>query len=323
MKTPHRIVLTLPLAIALLTGCSRPGTLSGPQDPGATPTTNDQAQVSAALADEPFYVDDEVSESADQTSMQGSEPASASGEAGVLGAEAAIRPLAFWRNIRSVERKLEFEYLDNDQDGRPTTAVVTIHKFFLGTFNILVGDQVPEGSPPAGHVIHKPLADHGVRRVMLKRVAVPDEATDRRAWRVVATSGIRITSREALTRIESLRVQSGALDTTITDPLAFFRLRSIIRLDPLADVTLTATTRRADDVVLLYLRDHRRPFHNNGDNTYTARFRVPDRTGLHHVGVNALSNGTLFDDTAPYDSQSWIEPYRVHPLVIAAGTPSD
>ena len=33
----------------------------------------------------------------------------------------------------------------------------------------------------------------------------------------------------------------------------------------------------------------------DGDNTYTATFQVPDRTGLHHVGVNALSHGTLFD----------------------------
>ena len=320
MKTPHRLALTLPLAIALLTGCSRQGTLSGPQDPGATPPTGDQAQVSAALAAEPSYVDDEVSESGDQTSTQGM---TASDDAGLMGAQAAIRPLAFWRNIRSVERKLEFEYLDNDEQGRPTTAIVTIHKFFLGTFNILVGDQVPEGSPPTGHVIHKPLADHGIRRVMLKRVPATDPDSAHREWRIVATSGIKITSREAVTRIESLRIQSGALDTTITDPLAFFRLRSIIKLDPLGDVTLTATTRSADDVVLLYLRDQRRPFHNNGDNTYTARFRVPDRTGLHHVGVNALSNGTLFDDTAPYDSQSWIEPYLVHPLVIADGTPGD
>ena len=52
-------------------------------------------------------------------------------------------------------------------------------------------------------------------------------------------------------------------------------------------------------------------------------FQAPDRLGLHHVGVNALSNGTLYDDTARYDSQSWITPYRVHPLVLADGTPSD
>ncbi|MGH7731131.1 MAG: hypothetical protein ACRENJ_07765 [Candidatus Eiseniibacteriota bacterium] len=319
MKTQPGIALTLPLVIALLAGCSRQGTLSGPQDPG---TGTDEAEVASALAAEPSYVDDEVSESADQTTLEAS-ASPASGGAGVYGTEAAIRPLGFWRQIRSVERKFEFAFADTDTTGRPTTAIVTVHKFMLGSFNILVGDEVPEGSPPQAHVIHKPLADHGVRRLLLKRVPAPDATSRRGVWRVVATSGVRITSRGAATRIESLRVQSGPLDTTITEPLAFFRLRAIIKLDPLADVTLTATTLRNDDVVLLYLRDRRVRFHNNGDNTYSARFRVPDRTGLHHVGVNALSNGTLFDDVAPYDSQSWIEPYLVHPLQLAEGTPAD
>ncbi len=321
MKTPHGIVLTLPLMIALLTGCSRRGTLSGPESPGTTGAGADQAEVASALAADPSFVDDEVSEVADQTALEAS--ASASADAGLSSTEAAIRPLAFWRQIRSVERKFEFAFADTDSTGRPTTAVVTAHRFMLGTFNILVGDEVPEGSPPQAHVVHKPLADHGVRRLLLKRVPVPDAASDRRAWRLVATSGVKITSREARTRIESLRVQSGPLDTIITEPLAFFRLRRMLKLDPLADVTLTATTLREDDVVLLHLRDHRGRFHNNGDKTYSATFRVPDLTGLHHVGVNALANGTLFDDAAPYDSQSWIEPYLVHPLQLAEGTPLD
>jgi hypothetical protein len=317
MTTPHRSLPLLTLLIALLTGCAKQGT---PTDPQASGTTSaDEAAVAATLAAEPVYVDDEVSESADQTRIEST--TSASGQAGVA---AAIRPITFWRNIRSVERRFEFAFADSDSTGRPTTAVVTVHRLMRGTFNILVGDEVPEGSPPAGHVIQKPLADHAVRRVLLKRVRTADAELDRRrGWRVVATSGVKITSRDAQTRIESLRVQSGPLDTTITNPLEFFRLRAMLKLDPLADVTLTATTLRSDDVVLLYMRDRRARFQNNGDNTYTITVRVPDRTGLHHVGVNALSNGTLFDDQAPYDSQTWIEPYLVHPLVIADGTPLD
>ena len=321
MKTPPGIALILPLMITLATGCSRQGTLNGPQDPGATGSGSDKADVASALAAEPAYVDDEVSESADRTSLEAS--TSASTDAGTLGAGSAIRPLTFWREIRSVERKFEFAFGDTDLTGRPTTAIVTAHRFMLGTFNILVGDEVTEGSPPEAHVIRKRLADHAVRRLLLKRVPVTDATSNRRPWRIVATSGVKITSRGAVTRIESLRIQSGPLDTTITDPLAFFRLRAMIKLDPLADVTLTATTLRSDDVLLLHQRDHRVRFQNNGDNTYSVTFRVPDRTGLHHVGVNALSNGTLFDDVAPYDSQSWIEPYIVHPLELAEGTPTD
>ena len=318
MKAPHRLALTLPLLLALLSGCSRQGTLNAPGDP-AVATSQDQADVASAIAANPSYVDDDVSESPDQMSFDSAGPVG--GGDGTLSVETAIRPLTFWRDIRDVERRFEFAFSDTDSTGRPTTAVVVVHKLFRGSFNILVADDVPEGNPPSAHVIHKPLADHWVRRLLLKRV--PLENSDRTVWRVVATSGVKITSRDAVTQIQSLRIQSGTLDETIDNPLAFFRLRAILKLDPTAEVTITATTLRNDDVVLLYLRDHRVRFHNNGDNTYTATFGVPDRTGLHHVGVNALSNGTLFDDVAPYDSQTWITPYLVHPLELAAGTPTD
>lgn len=316
MHAPQRFALTLPFLL-ILAGCSSQGTVSAPNDPasGASP---DEAEVASAVAASPEYVDDDLSDSPDQTSL--GTPAER-GAVGTMSAQAAIRPLAFWRQIRDVDRRFEFAFADTDSTGRPTTAIVTIHKLFNGSFNILVGDEVPEGNPPQAHVIHKPLADRWVRRVMLKRV--PLENSDRRAWRVVATTGVKITSRDAETRITSLRIQSGDLDTTIEDPLAFFRLRAILKLDPAAEVTLTATTLRNDDVVLLYLRDRRMRFRNNGDNTYTATFGVPDRQGLHHVGVNALSHGTLFDDEAPYDSQSWITPYVVHPLDLAADIPTD
>ncbi|HKQ57908.1 MAG TPA: hypothetical protein VJY35_08555 [Candidatus Eisenbacteria bacterium] len=308
--------LALLLLIALLTGCASRGDLTGPDGSGAA--NPDQSEVAAEMAANPGYVDDEVSEAADPTTLEGQAEASAATDPATI--DAAIRPLTFWREIRDVQRRFEFAFVDTDSVGRPTTAIVTVHKLITGTFNILVADETPEGSPPAAHVIHKRLADHGVRRVLLKRVRLPE--SDRRAWRVVATSGVRITSRDAKTRIESLRVQSGALDTTITDPLAFFRLRAMLKLDPQAEVTLTATTLAENDVVLLYLRDRRARFTNHGDRTYSITFRVPDRTGLHHVGVNALSHGTLFDDQAPYDSQAWIEPYLVHPLELAAEIPN-
>jgi len=321
MKPPYRLALALPFLLAVLTGCSKQGAMSPTTDPAAGASA-EQAEVASTLAADPSYVDDEVSESPDQTTLDAPAATSTSGARSAT-IDAAVRPLTFWREIRNVERRFEFAFADTDTTGRPTTCVVTVHKHITGTFNLLVGDDVPEGSPPSAHVIHKPLVDNAVRRVLLKRVRVDEPFRDRGAWRVVATSGVRITSRSAQTRIESLRIQSGALDTTITEPLAFFRLRHVIQLDPLADVTLTATTLRNDDVTLLYLADRRVRFHNNGDNTYSITFRVPDREGLHHVGVNALSNGTLFDDELPYDSQSWIEPFIVHPLQLAADTPID
>jgi hypothetical protein len=76
-------------------------------------------------------------------------------------------------------------------------------------------------------------------------------------------------------------------------------------------VTLTATTGSASDVVLFYGHDVRRRFTNNGDGTFTFTFTAGRFIGLRNFGVDALSHGTLFDDTAPYDSNAWILPYVV------------
>src|SRR5262249_31979621 len=152
------------------------GRLAGPQ--GSATGVPDQAEVANELAANPSYVDDDVSESAAQTSIDAATP-SASGSASV---EAAVPPLTFWRTIRSVERTFEFAFADPDTTGRPTRAIVTVRKHMTGSFNILVSDQVPEGNPPQSHVIHKPLVDNGVRRILLRRVRLTD---DRSAWRVV------------------------------------------------------------------------------------------------------------------------------------------
>jgi len=314
MQSRLPLVTMLALLTGLASSCSTQNNVSGPG--GASTASQDQAEVSSAMADNPSYVNDDVSESPDQAQVGASAVA---GDA-TLSAQLAIRPLFFWRDIRRVERTFDFDFRDPDSTGRPTAAVVTAHRFMQGSFNLVVADNVPEGSPPSSHVISKPLADNAVRRILLRRVLLPDSS---RRWRVVAISGVKITSRAATSRLDSLRVQSGATDTTLVNALAFFRLRGLLKLDAGAQVTLTAYTPRLDDVVLLYLRDHRVAFHNNGDGTYTVTFAAPDLPDLHHLGVNVLAHGTLFDDTAAYDSQAWIEPYLVHPILIADGTPDE
>jgi hypothetical protein len=89
-------------------------------------------------------------------------------------------------------------------------------------------------------------------------------------------------------------------------------------VDPLADITITATTLKPDDIVLLLSRERRMRLHANGDNTYTGTFKTPWVMGCRHVGVNALSNGTLFDKDAPYDSETWILPYLLKGSPLAA-----
>jgi hypothetical protein len=326
MRSNILLTASLLAAAGLIAGCGK-NTVSSPVARSDTPSSVDQAQVASVVAMEPEVVEDGQFESADTTGLG---PGAGTGTTGAL---AAVDPLSFWRVITNVERRFEFAFADSDSTGRPTTAIVTVHKALAGRFNVLTGVRGSDGTviDSLTRIVRKPLADHWVRRILLKRIPVADASGS--AWRVVATSGARVTSRDATTRITTLRVQTAGLDTTVTDPLRFFFLRRILRLEPGAPVTLTVTTLRSDDVVVMCRFGHRFRFRNNGDNTYTGVWWVPDprvgpgprpgpgRPPVFHFGVNALSHGTLFDDQAPYDSQAWLLPAVVAPDQVPDALP--
>jgi len=303
---------TLPVAALLalavgLAGCGAGGTTA--PDVGIS---QDESDVSMAIASDPELVDDGLIEAADATGLD-AEPGGAALRSGA-GAEALIHPLNFWRHINQVQRRYEFAFADTDSTGRPTRVVVTIHKLMSGSFNIAAGPSDPASATDSARIVRKRLQDEWTRRVMLERGEDRLRRRGERLWRIVASSGVQVTSRVAdapRTRIRSMRVQTAGLDTTLTDPLALMRLRNVLKFDPDADVELTVTTDAPDDVVLLLHREARFRFHSNGDNTYSGKWHAPLREGFRHVGVNALSHGTLFDDEAPYSSQAWIVPYVV------------
>lgn len=312
MKATYRFAIALFIVAGLSSGCGKK--TSTPLSPvgGSSGTpANDQAEASSAMAAAPELIEDGVFESRDQGTL----PAGPGGFA-------AIRPLMYWRNIMSVDRSFEFAFADTDTTGRPTTAVVTFHKLLRGSFNIATGARPEVSTSDSLLIVHKPLADHWVRRVLLKRVRSDGDNDDRnRRWRIAASSGVEVTSRSATTRILSLRITTADRETTITDPLAFFRLRQIMAFDAGDSVRLTVTTERNDDVVVLMSRGLRAMFRNNGDNTYSGVWRSPPLQGVNHLGVNAFSHGTLFDDTLPYDSQAWILPFLVRPTELASFLP--
>ncbi len=322
IRVPLSIGLTLALAAALLSGCGKTGTPLSPASTG-NGAAADQAQISDAMAGTPQLIEDGVYESPDQTTL---------GAGGTPGATALIHPLRYWRHITDVRRTFEFTFSDTDSTGRPTKALVTIRKVMRGTFNILTDlapdDSLPPDSATIGRV-RKPLADLWVRHVLLRRVR--DGGSGDPQWKVAGISGVEVTSFDPRTtaaapafgdtRIVKLRIQSASGDATIEDPLRPLVLRSLPIFDAGEDMTLTVTTLRNDDVVVLVRPGDHRRFHNNGDDTYTLFWHASLEAGVRHVGVNALSNGTLFDDAKPYDSQTWILPYRVAPGDIAEFMP--
>jgi hypothetical protein len=319
MKSPLTLGLALVLVAGALSGCSKKTSLTDPTtSPGGPGSSVDQAQVSSALAASPDLVEDGVYEDPAQTTL----------DAGGAGSYALLHPLRFWRTINSIDRTFQFAFSDTDSTGRPTTVRVTYNKYLRGQFDILdlvSGDASAPRDSDSLQVVRKRLADHWVRHILLKRLKLSDG--DAPAWHIAATSGVQVTSFAPAspntnpaygnTRIQSLRVQASGLDTTITDPLAMFRLRRLLRFEGDGPVTLTATTGANDVVVVLMWAGLRFRFHPNGDGTYTATWTTPMFAHVGHLGVNALSHGTLFDDTAPYDSQAWILPFVVAPTELA------
>jgi hypothetical protein len=321
-----RSIVPLLLLTGVLAGCSKKNPTSAV--PSGT-TGDEQAKISAVLATQPALLNDGVSDASDITPFSltlagGAQPAS------------AIQPLRFWRTITSRERTFEFAFSDTDSTGKPTSAIVTIHTKLKGRFNILIGVPGSDSTPMDSTLktIHKPLEDERVRRVLLRRVTAsegwhnrydgePGEEDDHEsAWKIVGTSLARMTSPDAATQIQSVRLQSGTVDTTITDPLSFFRLRRLPCIMARDSVMVTVTTLRNDDVVVFMSASRRFRFHNNGDNTYTGVWRTGlFFHGLNQVGVNALSNGTVFDDQAAYDSDAWIVPHTFFPESLAEFLP--
>jgi hypothetical protein len=304
--TAHPLfVLTLALT---LSGCDRAGA------PTAPAGSADEAEITAALAASPEVQDETAFDSNEEAQMIANSPFAG-------GTLAAIQPLRFWRRIADVDRRFSFEFSDPDSTGRPTRAVVTVRRTLRGAFIILAGpaaDLLDAAHCDTTHLVRKRLLDHGTRRILLVRVSEPARA--RCSWKVAASSGAVIVSdpRDQAPVIQSVRVETANLDTTITEPLAFWFLRRIPKLEAGGKVRVTVTTAAVDDAVWLLRLGHKVPLVSQGDGTHVGEFTVGDEPGLRHVAVNALAHATLFDDAAPYRSRAWVLPYAVRAEELAA-----
>src|SRR5262245_5329220 len=166
----HRLRLTLVVLAALaLAGCGR---TSAPVQATGGVTGSDDAQVASAIAGNPDAVNEDVYQ-------QSSEPQPLEQGGGL----AAIRPLQFWRTITEVQSAIDTQFGPPGPDGRPTTALVTIHRRLLGTFNIAALAVTPDDT--TREVVHKPLEDLWARQVALVRVITAEYPDGR--WRLAGT----------------------------------------------------------------------------------------------------------------------------------------
>lgn len=321
MKKLLASALGLLLVAAVLSGCgksSKPASPLGSNGGNNGSTAVDVARVNDQVATNPGVVDENVYETSSPTGMDASSSTFA-----------AIRPLRWWRTVETSERNVDTQFSDPDSLGRPRAALVTITRHLVGQLHIAFGDTT--ATDTSIKVITKPIDELWTRKLALHRFrfeardSSDDDDHDERAdddrdgWRIVGVSGVRVVSKAATTHIASIRIQSGSRDTTITDPLALARVRHVCWLAAMQPVTVTVTTGRNDDIVFLYRFMNRHRLKNNGDGTYSITFTDVDFGGLHHFGVNAFSKGTLYDDTAPYDSDAWLLPFAARLLDAEIG----
>jgi hypothetical protein len=318
--------------VAVLAGCSNesnPVADLGGSDPAETYASSAGVQSTAeAMPAEEFEIDTYADGEMAKEDIADPSFAAAIGVSGSLQAE--IDPMFWFRLIRSHERRYVIEITNPDSVTR--VAHVRIVDRLLGTFNVITEPDSLDSLDVRGEWIRKRLADRSVRKAVFVRHRIvrdgedEDEDGDRvddedgedglrdgwSRWFLRAVSGAEITSDDGTRAIRSLRLVSGDVDVTVTDPLELQRRREILRLPAASPVHVTVTTGDPTDVVVFYARWGRMRLHKMDDGTFQGRFRTPEAGGgLRHVAVNALSRGTLFDDVAPYDSKAWSLPFVV------------
>jgi len=287
-------LFALALAVA---GCSKSPTSPTSLLPGGTAAQ--QAAVASVVVSTPSILSDSLMD-------VGSTPALLDAGQARNGVAAAVIPRYWWRSISSIDRSFAFAFSDSDSAGVPRQADVTITRHMLGQLNFFKALASDSMKLDSANVVHKPIDETAVRHVRLRRMAAGTSAT--KAWFVTGASAEAIASNPATESIQSVRVQATGLDTTLTDPAALWTLPQLFHIAPGDSLSLTATTSHTDDVVLCYWHDRRERFHANGDGTYSFKLRLPptEYGRTRFIGVNALSHGTLYDDTLPYDSAAWV-----------------
>lgn len=214
-----------------------------------------------------------------------------------------IATTAWRRELLSLDRSVSIEI--EQPAGEPARADVTYRWDATGILHLWAcADSVRTH-------YEKDFEDLGVRRLLLERARRTGDRN--RGWRLIALSGVSIESPGTTRQIRSVRIQAGAVDETVTNVTDLVRVQDVLTLPGGEEVLVTVDTGDASDQVYLHLR-HRRArmaLASNGDGTFSGRFVSSDVGGPRHLVVDVLSEGTIYDDVAPYDNVAWGIPWRI------------
>jgi len=216
---------------------------------------------------------------------------------------AAITPYKWWQKITGETRNWTFAFSDTDSTGHPSVCLATLTKQLTGSLVIIPASDTLTS-------IQKALDKTVTQTVKLQRLLLSGS----RVWKVVGITGALVSTLPPnnTTHILSVRLVATGVDTTLTDPQQLFTLRNVIHFAASDSVHLTVTTARTDDPVFIHLNGiYRWRLRNNLDGTYSTAWRTSAWPGWRHMGIQAMTHGSIYDDTSPFDTQAWHFPFRV------------
>jgi len=299
----RRLAAVLAVAAMMAAGCGGKSSTSP-----STSSSTDQAQVASVLSAAATLTDDALAE--DPSRVDASALAPVQGELSDPGAtQALIRPFAWWQSVTQITPSWTLAFSDTDAaTGRPNTCVATLSKHMTGQLIVIPASPADTTMADSANTVRKPLDKTLTREIKLSRLLIGSA----REWKVVQVTGAFVSTVSPTTSILSLYIHSSSgVDTTIYNPLQWISLRHVLKFGTLDTVSVTVTTSRTNDPVFIHRWDWRHRLRNNLDHTYTFSWVTSAWGGWRWFGIQAMTHGSLYDDTLPFDMQAWHFPFRV------------
>ena len=255
-------------------------------------------------------------------------------EYSATGTPKAADQIATLRYGRRGSNRLEAIEIDffGPPDGPDTMAIATIYRSFNGNFIVLAEDTDPS-TPEDYKIYEKDMENSIVRKAKFRRIDFSNNPLNN--WRLVEVSMSEGTSDPSTITFDEISIESPLMDPiVITSPLDHFlnRREEIPTFAPGDTVKVYATLHNTNNyppepgtTLLLHfgvdrwMRRARRPFNDEGiypdriagDGVFSGYWVAQRRPGIYHAVVDAIDNGTIHDDVAPYDSYGWGTVYKV------------
>ncbi len=210
-----------------------------------------------------------------------------------------------WYRTRDTSQSITREINVNISGDSAYVTVIGHIPGILHIYGNLNGDTV---------IVEKHFTDNWTRSAIFKKDTV---STYHRGWRLYAISGTEITTDSNDVQIDSVRItlQNTGLDTLITDVTNLVKREDIIKVKPGDHANITIYTNESDAFAFLHSHMWRWRFQKDSTiaGVYHGSWTTPHNPGIYRVGFDVLSNGTLTDDSIPYDANLWGFHYLVNP----------